>query len=166
MDFRFADESDIPSLMALINRAFEVERFFLTGDRLSPEEARRYFEKGRFLLAEENGALAGAVYVELRGDRSYFGLLSIDPSLQKTGLGRRLVSAAEEFAREMGSQHMDLTVVNLRTELPPLYEKLGYAILGAEPIRPEMVPRVNQPCHFIRMSKPLGNGGKQAAGSP
>jgi GNAT superfamily N-acetyltransferase len=144
--------------MALINRAFEVERFFIQGERLDAERTREYFQKGRFLLAEENGQLAGVVYVELRGRRSYLGLLSVDPAHQKTGLGRRLTAAAEEFAREMGARHMDLTVVNLRTELPPFYRKLGYSDDGAEPIRPDMLARVTQPCHFLKMTKPLGNG--------
>jgi N-acetylglutamate synthase-like GNAT family acetyltransferase len=158
MEIRFAEESDLPALMALINSAFKVEAFFIARDRLTSEEAHQYFEKGRFLLAEENGRLAGVVYVELRGERSYLGLLSVDPDVQKTGLGRRLTLAAEEFAREMGSHHMDLTVVNLRTELPPFYRKLGYLDNGTEPIRPEMVPRMLQPAHFIKMTKPLGNG--------
>ncbi len=144
--------------MALINQAFKVEAFFIVRDRLTPEETLAYFKKGRFLVAEENGALAGVVYVELRGERSYFGLLSVEPSLQKSGLGRRLIAAAEEFAREMGSHHMDITVVNLRTELPPFYRKLGYVENGTEPVRPEMVPRLLQPAHFIKMTKPLGNG--------
>ena len=54
--------------MALINQAFKVEAFFIVRDRLTPEETLAYFKKGRFLVAEENGALAGVVYVELRGD--------------------------------------------------------------------------------------------------
>ncbi len=158
MNIRFAEESDLPALMALINKAFIVETFFIKGDRLDDRRTREYFEKGRFLLAEENGNLAGVVYVELRGDRSYLGLLSVDPSLQKSGLGRRLTAAAEEFAREMGSHHMDLTVVSLRTELPPFYRKLGYTDDGTEAIREDMIPRLLQPCHFIKMTKPLGRG--------
>jgi predicted N-acetyltransferase YhbS len=156
MEIRFGAESDLPAVTALVNAAFRVEAFFIVRDRLLLEEAQAHFAKGRFLVAEENGALAGVVYVELRGDRSYLGLLSVDPALQKSGLGRRLTAAAEEFARAMGAHHMDLTVVNLRTELPPFYEKLGYQVVGTAPIREEMVPRVTQPCHFIRMSKPLG----------
>jgi GNAT superfamily N-acetyltransferase len=142
--------------MRLINQAFAVERFFITGDRLDSTSTREYFDKGQFLLAEEDGALAAGVYVEMRGDRSYLGLLAVDPSRQKAGLGRRMVAAAEEFAREMGSHAMDMTVVNLRLELPPFYEKLGYAVVGTAPIREEMLPRVTQACHFIRMSKALG----------
>ena len=156
LEIRFAEESDLPALTELINRAFKVEAFFIVRDRLILEEALDYFRKGRFLVAEEDGTIAGVVYVELRGERSYLGLLSVNPEMQKTGLGRRLTATAEEFAREMGSHHMDLTVVNLRTELPPFYRKLGYVEDGTAPIRPEMVARVTQPCHFIRMTKALG----------
>jgi hypothetical protein len=53
---------------------------------------------------------------------------------------------------------MDITVVNLRTELPPFYRKLGYVENGTEPVRPDMIPRLLEPAHFIKMTKPLGNG--------
>lgn len=158
MEFRFADESDAEKLLALINQAFEVEAFYLAGPRLDAERIGPHFRNGRFLVAESGETLMGCVYVEVGGESSYMGLLSVDPKLRKTGLGRRLVAAAEEFSREMGAQRMDLTVVNLRTELPPYYEKLGYKIVGEEPISEQMGTRVNQPCHFIRMSKPLGDG--------
>ena len=160
MDIRFADESDLPTLMALVNDAFRVESFFITGDRLNTERTRESFERGRFLVAEENGELAGCVYVEMHGDRSYFGMLSVHPRRQKSGLGRKLIAAAEEFAREMGSHHMDITVVNLRTELPPFYRKLGYVENGTEPIREHMVPRVTQQCHCVKMTKPLGGASR------
>lgn len=158
LEFRFAEESDLPALMSLVNNAFEVENFFKLTPRLDEQATREYFRKGRFLLAENEGALAGCVYVEVHGERGYLGMLSVDPSLQKTGLGRRMVAAAEEFAREMGAHRMELTVVHLRTELPPIYSKFGYREVGTQPIPEEMANRVNQPCHFIVMAKPLGNG--------
>lgn len=156
MEFRFADESDTAKLLALINQAFSVESFFHIGTRLDTDRIQPHLSKGRFLVAESGGKLVGCVYVELHGEESYLGLLSVDPSQQKTGLGRRLVAAAEEFAREMGARCMDLTVVNLRTELPPYYQKLGYRIVGEEAIPEQMKARVNQPCYFLRMSKALG----------
>lgn len=158
MPFRFAEESDLPALLPLINDAFRVETYFIRGDRLTPERLREHLAAGRFLVAEDDDALSGCVYVELHGPRAYLGLLSVHRDRQKTGLGRRLVAAAEEFAREMGARTIDLTVVNLRKELPPYYAKLGYSVIGEEPIREEMVPRILRHCHFIRMSKRLGNG--------
>jgi predicted N-acetyltransferase YhbS len=155
MIVRIANESDLPALMTLLNEAFQVERSFLIGDRLDPERTRQHFQLGHFLLAEEDGALVGCVYVELRGDHGYLGMLSISPSRQKQGLGRKLVWQAEEFARNRGARFMDLTIISLRTELPPYYEKLGYTFTAAQSLRQELVGRVSQPCHLIQMSKPL-----------
>ena len=162
-DLRFATESDLPALMDLINRAFAVEKFFKQNDRLNPQQTREYFERGRFLVSGRNGQLYGCVFVELKGDRAYLGLLSVDPAHQKTGLGARLVSAAEEYARELGALHMDLTIVNVREELPGYYQRLGYSISGTEPIPPEMIGPVSMPCHFIRMTKPLGKARESSA---
>jgi N-acetylglutamate synthase-like GNAT family acetyltransferase len=154
MKLRFAVESDLPALMALVNQAFQVERFFLIGDRLDPERTRQHFERGRFLIVEQTG-LVGCVYVELRGDHAYLGLLSVDPARQNSGFGRQLVFAAEKFAGESGAGFMDLTVVNLRTELPLFYEKLGYTSVGTQPIHEDLASRVSQSCYLIRMSKAL-----------
>jgi len=155
-DLRFATESDLPALMTLINRAFAVENFFKHSDRLNQQQTREYFERGRFLLSEQEGRIAGCIYVNVKGDRSYFGLLAVDPERQRTGLGARLVGAAEEYARELGAQHMDMAIVNLREELPGYYEKLGYTVCGTEEIPEEVIGPLKMPCHFIRYTKPLG----------
>jgi GNAT superfamily N-acetyltransferase len=109
---------------------------------------------GRYLLAEDNGALIACVYVELRGQRAYFGLLGVDPSRQGQGLGRKMVEEAESYARAAGCEFMDLRIVNLRTELSPFYQRLGCVATGTEPFAADAKP--SQPCHFIKMSKPLG----------
>ena len=158
MNIRMAIESDFDPLLRLINSAFNVERFFKDEDRLNVAKLQEYFRKGAFLVIEEDGQLAACVYVERSGDRAYLGLLSVDPSKQKSGLGRRLTAAAEEFARETGVHFMDLTVVNLRTELPGIYEKLGYRVTGTAPFPTDQMP-VTQPCHFICMTKELGHSG-------
>jgi len=151
---RAARVEDAPAIAALINAAFRVERFFIDGDRTDTDEVRGLLEKGSFLLASDAaGGLAGCVYVELRGERAYFGLLSVDPARQRSGLGRRLVAAAEAHGRNAGCRHMDLQVVNLRAELPPFYRSLGYAESGRAPF-PEDVP-TKLACHFIRMSRAL-----------
>ena len=156
MNIRLATEGDFEAVMRLINTAFEVERFFKAEDRVNIPMLQEYFRKGVFLVSEEEGQLTGCVFVELKTDRAYLGLLSVDPSRQKNGIGRRLTAAAEEFARESGAHFMDITVVNLRMELPPIYEKLGYKVTGTAPFPAAQMP-ITQPCHFICMSKELGH---------
>jgi predicted N-acetyltransferase YhbS len=162
MIIRLATEADFDAVMRLINTAFEVERFFKAEDRVNIAMLQEYFRKGAFLVSEEGGQLTGCVFVEMKpanvstAARAYLGLLSVDPSRQKSGIGRRLTAGAEEFARESGAHFMDITVVNLRTELPPIYEKLGYKITGTAPFPANQMP-ITQPCHFICMSKELGH---------
>jgi GNAT superfamily N-acetyltransferase len=110
--------------------------------------------RGKFMLAEDGGAMIACVYVELREKRGYFGLLGVDPSRQGQGLGRKMVKAAEDYARAAGCKFMDLRIVDLRAELPPFYRRLGYVETGTEPFAADAKP--SQPCHFIRMSKLLG----------
>lgn len=157
MEVRTATENDFGSILTLINSAFQIERFFLNEDRLDAAELESYFKTGTFLVGEDAGQMTGCVFVRLDGERAYFGLLAVDPSKQKTGVGRRLVAAAEEFARELGAHFMDLTVVNLRTELPGIYAKLGYVVTGEKPFPPEGLHKLSQPVYLICMSKELGH---------
>jgi GNAT superfamily N-acetyltransferase len=150
---RIAELGDAAELTSLINRAFAVERFFIEGDRLDVEEVRTRLGTGQFLVLEDGEGTAGSVYVELRGDRAYLGLLAVDPARQRQGIGRRMVAAAEELARQAGCRHMDLRIVNLREELPPFYRALGYVETGTSPFPAEQP--VKAACYFVEMSKYL-----------
>jgi N-acetylglutamate synthase-like GNAT family acetyltransferase len=94
---RRAVSADVDALAALINIAFRVELPFIEGDRINPGGVREYMKKGEFLIAEDSAGLAGCVYVEVRGNRGYLGLLGVEPRRQGTGLGRKLMNDAEDF---------------------------------------------------------------------
>jgi GNAT superfamily N-acetyltransferase len=150
MTVRRAEMAEAPEVMRVINDAFRpAESFFVEGDRIGLNQVRQHFGKGVFLVTEDVG---GVVYVELRGERAYFGLLSVDPAKQGGGVGKKLIAAAEGHARAAGCAYMDIHVVNLRTELPPFYRSLGYEVTGTEEFHGEPV---KMPCHFIVMSKAL-----------
>ena len=151
---RIATPADAAKVTVLINAAFRIaEGFFLDYDRITQAEVEQLLGKGAFLLAETDGQLDGCVYVELRGERSYLGLLSVDPDRQQGGLGSLLMNAAENYCREYGSRFMDILIVNLREELPPFYRKRGYVENGTTPFPAEAETKI--PCHFINMTKPL-----------
>lgn len=157
MKSRMAAPADIPAMMSIINEAFIVEAFFKIGNRTSGEELEALMrEGGEFLVVEEaDGTMAGCVYLHCSGDRAYFGMLSIDPAKQGRGFGKALIAAAEARATERGCRFMDIHIVNLREELPPYYRRLGYVVQGTIPFpTPE---RASRPCHFIVMTKPLGD---------
>ena len=150
---RFAQISDADALTQLINAAFVVERPFIGGDRVDREGVLQYLGTGQFLLLEESNALVGCVYLENQTDRMYLGLLSIEPSQQGKGLGRKLMAEAEEYARNSGCLAMDLRTISPRTDIQPFYEHLGYTVTGISPMPADAVMKV--PARFIHMSKPL-----------
>jgi GNAT superfamily N-acetyltransferase len=150
---RLAILDDAEPLASLINAAFRVELPFIEGDRTNPGAVRAYMKKGKFLLAEDSSGLAGCVYVELRGDRGYLGLLGVEPQRQGTGLGRKLMDAAEEFFRAAGCVAVDLRIVSARTPLPAFYGHLGYVETGTAPFPNDVPAKV--PCNYILMSKSI-----------
>jgi GNAT superfamily N-acetyltransferase len=152
--FRLAESRDAEAITALINVAFRnAEAFLIDRDRIDIDSVSAFLEKGKFLLAEDGGELLGCAYIELRGDRSYLGLLSVDPTRQKAGLGSQIMTACEVHCAKIGCRFMDLRIVNVREELPRFYRRLGYVETGTESFPPGLNPKI--PCHFITMSKPL-----------
>ncbi len=157
MKSRTATPADIPAMTRIINDAFIVEAFFKIGNRTSEDELQALMnEGGEFLVVDDaDGTMAGCVYLYCSGDRAYFGMLSIDPARQGRGFGKALIAAVEAHARERGCRFMDIHIVNLREELPPYYGRFGYVVQGTIPFpTPE---RASRPCHFIVMTKPLGD---------
>jgi GNAT superfamily N-acetyltransferase len=163
---RVATGADREAIRALVNQAFEVERFLKKGggDRLQGDgELEALFERGTFLMKEETGLVkeedgepVGCVYVEPSGERAYLGLLSIVPARQGAGLGKQLNAAAEQYAREQGCRWMDLRVVSPRAEqLLPVYRKLGYAETGTQEYPAVLMEKMAIPGHFILMAKAL-----------
>ena len=144
------DEAD--AVAALVNRAFDVERFFKRGDRTTADGVMAMMREGLFLAIEDNNQLVGSVFVRPMRPQGYFGMLAIAPERQGHGLGRTLIDAAERHLAHAGCTHAEIHVVNLREELPPYYARLGYVTVGEVPFpKPD---ELSQACHLIVRRKP------------
>jgi len=150
---RKASGDDIGVIVALINRAFAVEKFFKSGDRTDSEQVRQMMEDGRFLLLTDKTALVACVWVRITGERGYVGTLSVDPERQRLGLGARMMREAEDYLRAAGCNVVDIRIVNVRPELRELYHKFGFVETGTESA--EVIRSATRPVHFITMSKEL-----------
>jgi GNAT superfamily N-acetyltransferase len=157
MTTRLATADDAEELVRLINEAYRVEDFFVNGNRTNLDDVRRRISapNQHFIVIDgsEGNSLAGAVWVEINHGRGHFGLLSVDPAYQGTGLGRKLVHAVEDHCRRAGCTDLDLEVVNLRTELPPFYRKLGFEPSGEAPFTD--TDKLTRDAHLILMTKAL-----------
>ena len=144
--------ADATEIARIINQAFEIEREFRAGDRTSPAEVRRMMELDVFLVAEEAGRPVGAVHVRIDGTTGYFGMLAVDASARRSGIGRALVEAAEARCRKAGCTTMTLSTGEDRAELIPYYQRQGYRVTAVEP---STNPAFKRPIRVVTMAKLL-----------
>ena len=145
--------SDAEAITGVVNRAFEIEKFFKSGDRTDPAQVAAMILDGKLLLLTSAGEVVACVFVKVNGDRLYAGLLAVDPLWRVPGAGPRLMDETENYARAVGCKWLDIRIVSVRPELKRLYRKRGFIETGTESA--ESIETATQPVHFIAMSKPL-----------
>ena len=78
---------------------------------------------------DADAPLLGTVWLDPGKDGVwYLGLLTIRPDMQTRKLGRTLLAAAEDFAKQRGARRIQMTVVNVRDILIAWYERRGYTL--------------------------------------
>jgi GNAT superfamily N-acetyltransferase len=139
--YRPADDGDVPAIVSLINRAYRgsgdvgwtSEESYLSGNRTTEDLLRADIAakpSGSLLKWQDGpaGSVVGCVWLEPVGDDIwYLGSLAIEPTQQNGGLGRTILAAAEDWARERGAKRIRMTVVNVRETLIAWYLRRGYA---------------------------------------
>jgi len=175
------DEAD--ALSALVNSAYRgdpsragwtTEADLLGGQRTDPAALREFVSTGetaldRVLLVYDGtaggtglGRLPEAcVQLERRDDDAYLGMLTVQPVRQASGLGKRLLDAAEGWAAaRWGARTIIMTVITQRPELIAWYERRGYHATGETAPFPYGDTRFGEPkrtdLQFIVLRKRLG----------
>jgi GNAT superfamily N-acetyltransferase len=90
------------------------------------------------LVAEHRGDLLGFcnAYIELNsvryGRRCWVEDLAVSPEHRSEGVGRALLDAAKDWARERGATHLELDSGEARKEAHRFYEREGPAWQGIQ----------------------------------
>lgn len=194
--FRYARKADAPALVDLIERAYRgpeaagkwtSEASLLTGPRTNLDEIITLIDRedSRFILAEQDGTLAGCCLVQgisrepqqgsgyaesfgvpgYKGEAqkaainaAYFGMFAIEPGTHGSGLGKIVIAEAERRVADLwGANQVVMTVINLRSELIAWYERRGYRLTGATLPFPftETSGETTRDFHLVEMRKTL-----------
>ena len=92
------------------------------------------------LVAEDDGegALVGlcSAYIDLEsvryGRRCWIEDLAVDPEHRSAGIGKALLAAAKEWAREKGATHVELDSGSARVDAHRFYEREGPSWTGRQ----------------------------------
>ena len=84
-------------------------------------------------------------------------MLTVSPLLQNKGIGKKLLFASEDYAKQQNCSAVEMTVISARNEIIEWYKRHGYFETGETrpfPTDPEFgLPK--QPLEFIVMEKQL-----------
>ncbi|AOB33487.1 acetyltransferase [Bordetella sp. H567] len=138
-----APEDDVASLTALLHRAYA--RLGNMGLRYMAVDQTDDITRKRMSLGECYVALIGEVIVGTvlfkpaeqtrgspwleRADVASLGQLAVEPTLQKSGLGTRLMTLAETRAKQAGAREIALDTAEPATHLQRWYTSLGYRFI-------------------------------------
>ena len=77
------------------------------------------------------GKVMGCVFIKREDHRTlYFGMLTVEPTLQGSGLGKKLLHHIESIARQEKRDRIRLTVIPERLELIDFYQRRGFQATG------------------------------------
>lgn len=107
-----------------------------TARRLALDDTGRVFIR---VARSEAGAVASGVVVAHRwvsakfgGDAYWLETLHVGEALRRQGIGRRLVEAVIEHARESSAKGIDLEAYRMNAPASYLYRAIGFRRLGRE----------------------------------
>ena len=165
-----ATPADVPRLTRLVNSAYRGESsrqgwtsdgHLLDGQRIDEESLSEMLtapEAAILICQSDTAELLGCFHAQARGPRVVLSMLAVTPLGQGRGVGKFLISAAEDYGRQHGCTISKMTVISVRAELIAFYERLGYHPTGGtEPFPTDTrfgIP--NQPLILLVLEKPLG----------
>jgi ribosomal protein S18 acetylase RimI-like enzyme len=171
---REATSADCELLAAFINAAYRgdssrqgwtTEADLLDGQRTDVQSLRETLSQpdSVILMLLHADKLVGSVFLQNQSRSCYLGMLTVKPSLQSSGIGKRLLRLAEEFARDRwGASRISMTVIHKRSELIEWYKRRGYLETGRREPFPYREQRVGLPktddLEFVVLEKSLNAG--------
>ena len=127
---RAASPVEAPVLLDVMRRAFGEYRGVLEPESSVFVETEAVIATkltgGGGFLAIENNRPVGCIIAEAKDGHGYFGRLAVDPTLRRRGLARRLMLAAEEYARTQGFRSAEVQVRIALGGNIALFRSLGY----------------------------------------
>ena len=169
MSISIAEIKDTPQLVTIINSAYRgdesykgwtTEAEMVAGElRINDESMKELMETpGTVFLKyyNEENIIEGAVFLQKQNNKLYLGMLSVSPFLQTKGIGKKLMTAAEEYAKKQNCIAVFMQVISIRHELIAWYERQGYYKTGAtQPFTDGLFGTAKYPIEFIMMQKEL-----------
>lgn len=136
IEFRAATLNDANAIAQLVNFAYRPskgeggwthESELVAGNRVSAQQVTDILSTAPVLVGLIDFEIIACANIVKEGKEAHIGMLAVAPALQGTGIGKRLLAEAEQYAVTMlNAEKLILIVVSARTELIAFYLRRGY----------------------------------------
>jgi GNAT superfamily N-acetyltransferase len=125
---RPATESDLAAVQHIVRTAYE-QYVARIGRKPGPmlDDYAMLIREGHVYVASRHGVVAGILVLIAQSDAMLLDNVAVAPEAQGTGLGRLMLSFAEQKAREAGYRFIKLYTNEAMVENIALYTRIGYA---------------------------------------
>ncbi|MGV2947489.1 GNAT family N-acetyltransferase [Acinetobacter lwoffii] len=136
-NIRLANKADIQQLTILMNTAYRTlggwttEAGMIQGDRIQEQQLYELLNLENFQLSvlEIENKLLGCIGVSLGQQIAEIGSFAVAPAEQNSGYGKQLLDFAESHIFEIFKKKViQMSVLNVRTELLAYYQRRGYQL--------------------------------------
>jgi len=117
------EDADVAAVVSLWERCTLTRPW---NDPASDIALARRGENSTILLGREDERVVASAMVGHDGHRGWVYYVAVDPDRRCQGLGRAIMSAAEDWLRERGIAKLQLLVRHENTKASAFYETLGY----------------------------------------
>lgn len=163
----------VSTVTTLVNDVYTVAEEGLwepVTSRTVAAEVEALIGTGEIAVAVDGERIVGCVRVQLlTGGAGEFGMLAVDPSQRREGLGGALVGFAEQWCCDNGRESVQLELLVPRGWTHPVkaflagwYGRIGYEVVRVakfEESYPELARRLATPCDFLIYRKNLQRSG-------
>ncbi len=129
--------NDVSELNILVNSAYRgdiskkgwtTEANILNGVRIDDQELIEMINDSNSTVFKfvNNDKILGCVLLINKINKLYLGMLCVNPELQNSGIGKKILQFANEFAIEKSLPKIVMTVISSRIELINWYNRHGY----------------------------------------
>ena len=138
---QLADSSQSKAIAVLVNKAYRPEANsggwthesdLVAGDRTSTEQvAQQITPSSPVLVAVRNDEIVACVQITCDDSDCWIGMLATLPTEQNSGMGKKMLTAAEAYAvKNFAPARLMMSVLSSRSELLSFYQRRGYKLTG------------------------------------
>jgi len=139
---------DVSELYVLINSAYRgetskkgwtTEANILGGIRIDENELIAIIKQPNASIFKftENHKILSCVLLDIQKSKLYLGMLCVNPELQNSGIGKKMLDFAVDYALENDLPKIVMSVISERLELISWYNRNGFFDNGTRELFPE-----------------------------